>query len=68
MNDQRRGLRVAGLIFALFALIHVVRIAAQIEVRVGGRAIPMWASVLGAVMGGGLSIWLLMLSKRGPEP
>ena len=65
MNKQSVGLRVAGGLFAFFAVIHVVRIVERLEVRIGGNAIPMWASVLGAVVGGSLSAWFLILAKRG---
>ncbi|HEY4283539.1 MAG TPA: hypothetical protein VGM62_10790 [Chthoniobacterales bacterium] len=68
MSDQRLGLRVAGSLFALFALVHVFRMAVQLEVRIGGQTIPMWASVVFAVVAGGLSIWFWSLSKTGAGP
>jgi len=65
MPKQRLGLRVAGTIFALVCLAQIVRIALHLEVNIGGRAIPIWPSVIAAVVTGSLSIWLWVLSNRG---
>ena len=67
VSEQRLGLRIAGLIFLLIALIHVFRVAAHIEVQIAGRDIPMWASPLAAIIFGGLGIWFWILAKRGPQ-
>jgi hypothetical protein len=64
VTDQRFGLRVAGLIFAVFCLGHVLRIIAQADVIIAGYRIPMWPSYVAIVVGGSLSVWLLSLSKR----
>ena len=46
MSSQASGLRVASLIFALFAIGHVVRLVKQAQVTVGTYQIPMWVSVV----------------------
>ena len=63
MNSQTLGLRVAGIIFAIFALGHVVRLIKQAEVLVAGNQIPMWVSVVALIIAGGLSLWLWRLSS-----
>ena len=65
--SDRLGLRVAGLIFALVCLAHLPRIAAQVEIQIGGRVIPMWPSVVGAIVAAALSVWLWRISSRGPQ-
>jgi hypothetical protein len=50
-------MRVAGTVFGLMALGHVLRLVTKAEVLIGGWALPPWASLLGALIGGGLSVW-----------
>ena len=55
---------LAIFIFALIALLHVFRIMFKWEVMISGVVIPMWASVLGLIIAGGLA---LMLWKESRE-
>jgi hypothetical protein len=64
VTDQPLGLRIAGLIFALICLGHLVRIFAQVEVRIGTYTVPMWPSILAAAVTGVLATWLFLLAKR----
>jgi len=64
VTDQRLGLRVAGIIFAVFCLGHLLRIIAQADVIIAGYKIPMWPSWVAIVVAGSLSAWLLSLGKR----
>jgi hypothetical protein len=64
MNPQKRGLRVASIIFALFALGHVVRLFTKAEVTVGGNQIGIWVSVVALLIAAGLSLWLWRLASR----
>jgi hypothetical protein len=64
MNSQRGGLRVASVLFALFALGHVVRLATQAEVLVAGRQIGLLVSVIAALIAACLSLWLWRLSSQ----
>lgn len=56
--------KLAIFIFTLIALLHVFRIMFKWEVMISGVVIPMWASVLGLIIAGGLS---LMLWKESRE-
>jgi hypothetical protein len=64
MNSQITALRIAGAIFALFALGHVWRFVTQTKVVVGGYTVPLWPSGLLAIVALGLSIWTWRLASR----
>ena len=63
MNSQRTGLRVASLIFAILAIVHVVRLFTHFTVQIGGNVIPQSASWIFAIIGALLSIWMWRLSS-----
>ncbi len=63
MNSQRFGLRVAALLFALFALGHLLRLLSRAEVIVDTQTIPLWISAPLAVIAALLSLWMWKLSK-----
>jgi uncharacterized membrane protein len=65
MDSQATGLRVAAIIFALFALGHAVRLFNHAKVLVAGHQIPMVASWAGLIIAALLSIWMWRLSSRG---
>jgi hypothetical protein len=49
---------MAVLIFSLVAMAHLLRLISQVEVLVGGAAIPMWVSVVGLIVSGALAVAL----------
>ena len=50
---------VATMIFlVLVALAHVLRLALRVEVTVNTLVIPLWVSIAGLLLTGGLAIWL----------
>jgi hypothetical protein len=63
MSSQASGLRVASVIFALFAIGHVVRLVKQAQVTVGTYQLPMWASVVALIIAAILSTWMWRLSS-----
>ena len=63
MSSQASGMRVASVIFALFAIGHVVRLVKQAQVTVGTHQIPMWVSVVALIIAAILSIWMWRLSS-----
>jgi len=54
---------IATAIFALIAIMHLVRLILGWEVTVNAVIIPMWVSVLGLIVAVGLA-WLLWLENR----
>jgi hypothetical protein len=55
---------VAGVIFAVVALFHVVRIYMGWPVMFRDWSVPMWASWIGLVVAGGLAFFGLRLAER----
>ena len=64
MDSQKTGLRVASIIFAVFALGHAVRLFKHAKVLIATHQIPMEVSWVALVIAGGLCIWLWRLSSR----
>ena len=62
--DAKRFSLVAGVIFALVALFHLVRIFMEWTVIIGDWPIPMWLSWIALVVAGGLALLGLRLSER----
>lgn len=63
MKPQVLGLRVAGSLFGIMALIHVGRLVIRPEILIAGHPAPMWPSVLALIVLGGLSGWMWKLSR-----
>jgi len=64
MNSPTTGLRVASIVFALFAVGHILRLIKHAQVTVGTHHAPMWVSVIALIIAGGLSIWMWRLSSK----
>ena len=63
MNDRSFPL-IAGIIFALVALLHILRVYMGWPVVVGGWSVPMWVSWIGLIVVGGLGYFGLRLAIR----
>ena len=55
--DGKSYARVAAIIFAIIAVLQLVRALSGWEITVNGAAIPLWASWLASVVAGALA-WL----------
>jgi hypothetical protein len=53
--DAKSYSRVAGIVFAIVALLQLFRALSGWEITVNGAAIPIWASWLAAVVAGWLA-------------
>jgi hypothetical protein len=49
---------IAIVIFLLVAALHVLRLIFGWEVMINGLVMPMWASVVGLIVAGGLAVML----------
>ncbi len=67
MNAQLTGLKVAGLVFGLMAVLQLIRLLVGWEIILDHREIPLAFSGVAFVVLGGLSVWLFRLS-RGRAP
>jgi uncharacterized membrane protein YecN with MAPEG domain len=63
MNSQKTGLRVASIIFGIFAIGHLVRLIKQAQVTVGTLTIPMSVSWIALIVAAILCIWLWRLAS-----
>jgi hypothetical protein len=50
---------LATFLIAFVSLMHLLRLVLRTEVTVGGTLIPMWVSVVGCIVAGGIAfgIW-----------
>ena len=55
---------LAVLVFALVALVHLLRLVFGWEVTINGLAVPLWASVPGIVIAAGLAVMLWRESRK----
>jgi Flp pilus assembly protein TadB len=63
MSSQETGLRVASIIFGIFAIGHLVRLINQAPVMVGSHQIPMGVSWVALIIAVVLCIWLWRLAS-----
>ena len=54
---------IAIVIFSLVAILHVLRLIFGWQAVIDGLVIPMWASVVGLIIAGGLAIMLWREAK-----
>ena len=63
--DQKTFTLIAGAIFAVVALLHLLRVYMAWPVTIGGWTVPMWVSWIAFVVAGGLSYFgLRHLAQR----
>jgi hypothetical protein len=62
--DQKTFTLVAGAIFAVVALLHILRILMGWPAVIDGWTVPMWVSWIAFVVAGGLSCFALNLAMR----
>ena len=49
--------QISGTVFGIVALAHAIRVLQQWPAQVAGWTVPMWVSVVAAVLAGVLAIW-----------
>jgi len=64
MNSPGTGLRVASVLFGIFAIGHLLRLINQVRVTVGTLTIPIGVSWIALVVAAILCVWLWRLSSR----
>jgi hypothetical protein len=67
MNSKSCWLRIAGTIFGIVAIIHLLRIVTGVPVLIGGWLLPLWVNWLGLGVTGFLCLWLWMMSIKVSE-
>ena len=56
---------VSAAVFGIYAFFHLLRVVLGWPANVGGWAVPLWLSGLGALWNGGLAIWAFRLRSHG---
>ena len=64
MNRSKPFTWIAAVIFALAAIVHIVRLVTHFQIIIGSHTIAMWCSYIGIVVGAFLS-WMLCREARG---
>jgi hypothetical protein len=64
---MRAYLQISGALFGLIAMAHLLRIIRHWPVDLAGLMVPLWASWLGLIVAGGLSVWALRLMRAIPR-
>jgi len=62
MKTKDLGLRIAGTIFAVVALAHLLRLLTAVPVLIANWALPLWMSIVGFVVTCCLCFWLWKIS------
>jgi hypothetical protein len=63
MNSPTTGLRVASVLFGIFAIAHLLRLITHTQVAVGTHSIPMGVSWVALIVAAILCIWFWRLSN-----
>jgi MFS superfamily sulfate permease-like transporter len=67
MTSSKPFTWVAAAIFALVAIVHIIRLVTHFQVIIGSHHIPQWASYVAIVVAAFLS-WMLCREARGAPP
>ena len=58
MKNKTFALKIAGTIFGLVAILHLLRLITDVSVEIGGWLLPMWVNMLGLMVTIVLCFWL----------
>lgn len=61
--NKNSPLTVAGIIFTIVAIVHLLRLLFNWGMIINGYVIPMWFSVLGLIIATLLAIWMFVARK-----
>lgn len=60
---KQGALAVAGIVFALIALMHLCRLYFKFSVIVGTTFVPFWVNAVGLIIAAALSFWMFYALK-----
>lgn len=61
--NRKLPLVVAGIIFSLIALVHLIRLIYEWEITIGGAIVPMTVSCAGLAVSALLAIWMFVAAR-----
>ena len=62
---MKMALRVSGVIFAVVALAHALRMVFHVEIQIENYMVPMRISLVGATAGLVLAVWMFKTAASG---
>ncbi|WP_026734984.1 hypothetical protein [Fischerella sp. PCC 9605] len=62
--SEKNYILISAIVFALVALLHLVRLFTHWSFQIGTVAVPLWGSWLGLLIGSALSIWAFRLLSQ----
>jgi putative flippase GtrA len=62
--NKNTALMIAGVIFGLISLIHLLRILLTVEITIAGYLIPIWVSWAGFIVAFILSLLMFMARRK----
>ena len=65
---MRTYILISGAIFAVVALMHLLRLFFDWPAQIAGWAVPIWVSWIGVVAAGALCIWAFRVVSQGRAP
>ncbi|WP_404790253.1 hypothetical protein [Altericista sp. CCNU0014] len=57
-------LLISAAIFALIAILHIVRLVNRWSILIGSFTVPLWGSWLGFILAAALSVWAFRLMGK----
>ena len=64
---MRAYLTISGTLFAILAVLHLIRLLTHWPALIAGLTVPVWVSAVGLVVAGGLTLWAGRLARRLPR-
>ena len=64
MNDKNMALKVAGTVFLLVAIMHLLRLLLKVQLSVAGNNVRLYMSLIGFVVALLLAMWMFAASKK----
>lgn len=64
---MRRYTLVSGIFLALLTCVQLVRVFMRWSVIVDGFDVPVWASIIAALVAGSLAVWAFRVGGRAPQ-
>ena len=62
--SEKNYILISAIVFALVALLHLVRLFTHWSFQIGAVTVPLWGSWLGLLIGATLSIWAFRLLSQ----
>ncbi len=60
---KETALLVAGMVFLVVSVLHLARLFFKWEAKMGRFVVPVWASAIGFLFAGALSLWMFAAMK-----